>query len=349
MMLRQGLSAIYAVTDTVITTIGGQLDYQYYIVKNGVEYREIYYNFYYTGTTTGEAERRIFEDVNAAEILIEDIIPSSTDPHRPPIFRNTQQLSQDVLVTFTCDLRPAYYQVLVGDTLFDIQGNLNVTDPDSVYAWGVAMNGPASGGWDAWGLGLMQTDDHRMYDDGTHGDAVAGDTIFTMQVQFLTTGDNNVVGQEFKFGVGGGDNEGGYGNNHIENIDDSQATYTIESQFGSIDPVFYDQWNFDTKTGVEKEESLPLTYELNQNYPNPFNPVTHIQYRIASAEKVTLTVYNLMGERVVTLVDKKQSAGAYEVTWDARDARGIPVSSGVYFYRIEAGDFTRTHKMLLMK
>ncbi|MCD6117641.1 T9SS type A sorting domain-containing protein [bacterium] len=353
-MVRQGFTNIYAATDTIISSVGSDLDYQYYLIKNGIEYREVYYNFYYAGQTTGEAERRA-ADISSKSLTVQDISDSQTDLHRMPLFRNTQTLSQDVLVTFTCDVRPAIYQLKAGATLDDIQGNLDISDPDSVMILGAAINGPASGGWGTWGPGLMSDAAHQMFDDGTNGDAVAGDSIFTLQIQFYKDSTNNVIGQEFKFGIGGGDNEGGkggYGNNHIENIDDTQNTYTIASQFGSINPAFYSAWDYDNQgpsTGVEEDGIVPYVFSLQNNYPNPFNPETTIRYTLGSAEKVNLAVYDMLGRKIATLVNANQKAGAYTVRWTGKDDAGRSASSGMYIYRIEAGSFKVSHKMVLMK
>ncbi|MCK6622291.1 MAG: T9SS type A sorting domain-containing protein [Calditrichaceae bacterium] len=98
----------------------------------------------------------------------------------------------------------------------------------------------------------------------------------------------------------------------------------------------------------------PQGFELRQNYPNPFNPTTAISYQLspmgqAALSDVQLTVYNLLGQKVRTLVNARQPAGRYEVKWEGRDEEGKPVGSGVYFYRLEAGDFTQTRKMLLLR
>ncbi|MFQ6091422.1 MAG: T9SS type A sorting domain-containing protein [bacterium] len=85
-------------------------------------------------------------------------------------------------------------------------------------------------------------------------------------------------------------------------------------------------------------------FVLGQAYPNPFNPETDIRYTIPADREVRLEVYNLLGQKVVTLVDEHQSAGVYNIRWNAAD-----VPSGVYFYRITAGEFTATNKMILMK
>lgn len=89
---------------------------------------------------------------------------------------------------------------------------------------------------------------------------------------------------------------------------------------------------------------LPIQYNLAQNYPNPFNPVTTIEYALPQASKVKIEVYNVIGQKIATLVNSKQGAGYHTVTWDASD-----VSSGVYFYRLTADDFSQTRRMVLMK
>ena len=98
-------------------------------------------------------------------------------------------------------------------------------------------------------------------------------------------------------------------------------------------------------TEVEhKSDILPTDYALQQNFPNPFNPSTAIQYRLARATHATLHVYNTLGQTVATLVDGKQNPGAYDVRWD-----GSGVPSGVYYYRLRAGEFTGTRSMILLK
>jgi hypothetical protein len=93
----------------------------------------------------------------------------------------------------------------------------------------------------------------------------------------------------------------------------------------------------------------PYRFELSQNYPNPFNPVTTIEYRLTERSRVTIEVYNVVGQRVRTLVDEEQSAGSYRITWDGADDCGRPVATGIYLYRFCAGDYTETKKMLLVK
>ena len=108
----------------------------------------------------------------------------------------------------------------------------------------------------------------------------------------------------------------------------------------------------DNVTGrVEGPETsqLPEDYALRQNYPNPFNPRTSIGYTLAREGQVRLSVYNVLGQEIVTLAAGPQVAGGHVVTWDGRDAGGRSVASGLYFCRLQAGDFVQTKKMLLLR
>jgi len=96
--------------------------------------------------------------------------------------------------------------------------------------------------------------------------------------------------------------------------------------------------------GIKNYSQTPLKFTLSQNYPNPFNPKTIINYQIAKSSDVKLVVYDILGREVITLVNSKQNAGMYHIEWD-----GSAYASGVYFYRITAGDFTEVMKMVLIK
>ena len=95
---------------------------------------------------------------------------------------------------------------------------------------------------------------------------------------------------------------------------------------------------------TETPGTLPEHFAIQQNYPNPFNPTTSIRYQVAEPRHVTVTVYDLLGRNVATLVDRDQQSGSYQITWDASST-----PSGVYYYRIDAGNFSDVRKMLLMK
>jgi hypothetical protein len=97
------------------------------------------------------------------------------------------------------------------------------------------------------------------------------------------------------------------------------------------------------------EESLPPYFDLVRNYPNPFNPSTSIEYSVPTRAHVTIEIYNVLGQRVTTLVDETKSAGNYKAEWNGTDVAGKTVSTGVYLYRFKAGDFVETKKMVLLK
>jgi hypothetical protein len=349
-LTKQGFTNVYVASEQLILKQNSPLYYQYYLQKEGQDVREVYYNFTFSGGDNSLAERRLIIP-STGTLDIADIAVSTTDARRQPVFKNTRVLLRNVLVTWTCDLRPAYYTTLHGDTLFDIQGPDNIYDPNTVYTDGLWMNGDATDGWTTWGQTLRETTYKKMWDDGTHGDAVAGDHIYAVQFTYGpdSTGSKKFVGQVFKFGIRGGDNEGGkggFGNNHVENIDDSKPEVTIASQFGAVNPAYYKWWNFDTQTptGVERLGGIPVVYRLDQNYPNPFNPNTSIGYSVPAAGWVTLKVYNMLGQELTTLVSGPAEAGDYRVTFDAAG-----FDSGVYLYELRAGTFREMRKMTLVK
>ncbi len=103
-------------------------------------------------------------------------------------------------------------------------------------------------------------------------------------------------------------------------------------------------------TGIVKiGDNVPDHFALQQNYPNPFNPTTTIEYTIPREEDVRITIYNVRGQEVTTLVNAHQTPATYRVTWNGRDSRGQKVASGMYLYRIKAGSFSQSKRMLLLK
>jgi CSLREA domain-containing protein len=102
---------------------------------------------------------------------------------------------------------------------------------------------------------------------------------------------------------------------------------------------------------VEQEQpaALPASFQLLQNYPNPFNPTTTIRYTLPQQTNVTIAIYNVLGQEVTRLVDGVQPQGYHETSWNGRNGNGLSVSSGIYFYRMKAGDFVEIKKMILMK
>ncbi|MFH0930624.1 MAG: FlgD immunoglobulin-like domain containing protein, partial [Candidatus Zixiibacteriota bacterium] len=104
----------------------------------------------------------------------------------------------------------------------------------------------------------------------------------------------------------------------------------------------------DVTEGEENNSALPKTYELSQNYPNPFNPVTQISFALPQESEVSLVIYNIKGQIVNKLINERMKAGRYKVTWEGTDSAGNRVASGIYFYRIKAGKYSETKKMIMV-
>jgi hypothetical protein len=260
-------------------------------------------------------------------------------------------LTHDVTVIFSVDIKGAI-NARTGkvfpkaDSVFvsGSNGNIGTTDPN--IGW---MN---SAPWSS------ANHNKRMYDDGSHGDLVANDSTYSLKVKFLAG-----TGNDEKFAFNIVYNAGDTSKDHFDTLYvDQNERNTLYSQechefvvpdtggvdlrlttnkFGNYPDITSVDWN---ATGVTMPENLPLLYSLDQNYPNPFNPSTVIQYSIAKQGPVTLTVYDMLGREVETLFNGMQSAGVYNVNFDASR-----LSSGVYFYSLHAGSFFSVKKLLLLK
>jgi endo-1,4-beta-xylanase len=135
--------------------------------------------------------------------------------------------------------------------------------------------------------------------------------------------------------------------------------YAVTAEYGGVnarsdlihaagDTVF--EVGLDTDaTSVESEGTAPVRFGLESNYPNPFNPMTGIRYSVPSMESVTLTVYNLKGEMIRTLADGRVSGGSHLAVWDGLDDGGLPMPSGVYVVRLEAGNRSTSKRMVLIR
>ncbi|UCC79127.1 MAG: T9SS type A sorting domain-containing protein [Candidatus Zixiibacteriota bacterium] len=159
---------------------------------------------------------------------------------------------------------------------------------------------------------------------------------------------------------------------HFDSPDDYQLLYNWPTAFlarlafdatsNAADGLLigYDFFPFDTAfvpsgamnpTGIENGQGdpLPARFALAQNYPNPFNAGTIINYTVPLKSHIKIEVYDLLGRKVNTLIDKSQLAGEYQIRWDGRDSQGQALSTGIYFYRLRADNFAETRKMILMK
>jgi hypothetical protein len=128
------------------------------------------------------------------------------------------------------------------------------------------------------------------------------------------------------------------------------ASWTSDSRFDlRFRPVI--SMDRDDLTGIQAagDAQRPKKFDLSQNYPNPFNPETTFMYQLPKEADVSIRIYNLLGKEVKNLVDTHQPVGKYQVTWDGRDKNDSPVSSGVYFIRMDAGDFSKVRKIMLVK
>ena len=278
--------------------------------------------------------------------------------------------AEAMTITFEVDARPAYY--FLADSGFvpsDIQTN------ETVETWSnIFINGPlsASRTWDSWGPDLLgATPTQMLHDDGTNGDAVAGDSIFTIVLDY-TPGEPRKG--DIKFGLDGYDNESLFGANHKLLLpDDGQAGKTageatlslifgaMEDGQGGYQDALFDPYIQLTAQGLGEVASvvrrgavdtavepigdeIPQRIVLGDNYPNPFNPTTTFEYSISDAEHVRVLVYDLTGRLVQRLVDEVQSPSSYRVTFEAGN-----LSSGVYIYQLQTADRVISKKMLLLK
>ena len=189
----------------------------------------------------------------------------------------------------------------------------------------------------------------KLYDDGTHGDLVAGDSIYSGTFTFPKGSVNKfwfmysvMYHPLYPSGTMEQNEENTQNNfdNHQMMLPDSAGSAPIRfttNKFGNYQDT--------TVTGIRSvPNSVPKSFTLDQNYPNPFNPTTMIRYSVPRNSQVTLKIYNVLGQEVATLFSGAQKAGTYELDFNA--AR---FASGVYFYRLQAGGFSSTKKMMLLK
>jgi len=144
-----------------------------------------------------------------------------------------------------------------------------------------------------------------------------------------------------------------------DNVLPQLGTYywRIRSRFYNAGDYYWGDWSHPwyftimeaTDVGDNDSPGLPGDFKLEQNFPNPFNLSTTIEYYLPRASMVTLDIYDILGRNLKTIDDGAKKSGPQKTIWDGTDSEGKPVASGVYFYRLKAGEFISTKKMQLLK
>jgi hypothetical protein len=284
------------------------------------------YKFFYTPDTWEGGDNKLYiltqDDYNNGAAIVSRPFNDGT------LATVTNQESQ---VLFQVDVDGAVSAI--NNQPFTVINTVHMAGGTSPLQW-------PSLGWPSNEIGDMI----ELNDNGMDGDKVAGDMVFSTTVTFPAY---TVFEVQYKFGInygdsvnnqGGNDNENAIGSNHVTNLFSSLW-------YGELIDTFGVMVTRDFTTDVQDiTETLPTVYALTQNFPNPFNPTTIINFSVPKEEFVTLNVYNSIGQKVATLVNESKTAGTYQVDFDAAN-----LSSGIYFYKITAGNFNETKKMILMK
>ena len=136
---------------------------------------------------------------------------------------------------------------------------------------------------------------------------------------------------------------------HLEYISNKKNIWYVGFGHLYLYRFFHNAYSENNLKHIKEKNIIPKTIKLIQNYPNPFNPITEIRYNLSENLFVYVTVYDMLGNIVKNLVNKNQNSGSKSVQWDATNNQGESVSAGVYLYKIQAGDFSQTKKMILLK
>jgi hypothetical protein len=165
---------------------------------------------------------------------------------------------------------------------------------------------------------------------------VTGAVSYTLQISTFGSFINFVVNQP-------GITSTSYSVNGLE--ENKKLFWRVRGATTNYEGMFSEVFRFTTRsTSSVNENDDFYTYKLEQNYPNPFNPTTFINYQLAKPGFVTITIYNMLGMEIAKLVNEKKPTGSYEIEFDGPD-----LTNGIYFYRIQTGNFVETKKMVLMK
>ncbi|KUO63575.1 hypothetical protein APF79_11710 [bacterium BRH_c32] len=309
---------IYKTTLVIKAPIGGGVNWKFRAYPSA--------RFSDGGWDSG-ANRVYTMGANGAEVTLDPIVPNIV-PSAPAITKDQKVLFQ-VTIPANAGNAKAANTLLPYDKIHFVGLKGELTE---LGAW--------AGDWVAADTAAGQM--VSLNDSGKFGDKVANDRTWSKLVT-VASGTNG--GQkQYKYGASYEgmesvsastpmDNEYGFGLNHTFVLRDTEGTLEIE-----------DTW-LTLLTSVEKvDNTIPSSFTLSQNYPNPFNPTTTIQYQLPKEGFVTLKVFNSLGQEVANVVNKTQSAGTYNVTFDP-----YGLSSGIYFYQLSTNNQTITKKMMFVK
>lgn len=229
---------------------------------------------------------------------------------------------------------------------------LNNLKPNTIYWWRLGSVGTSGIGWSGWRS--FTTVNNIIIAKPIHLSPANNSTGMVTPISFVWTAVQNILNYELQISKTNTFSSLEYSATPPQNYQNVSILYASTLYYwrvrgiGSAGVVgeWSDPWTFmiGSTTDVGDQNNIPAKFELMQNYPNPFNPATSIKYSVSSIQYVRITVFDILGREIVALVNEQKTPGRYEVQFD-----GSKLSSGIYIYKFQAGNFSATKKMILMK